>query len=111
MFIARRYSLIIIALHLNHLSSLQVVLVVLTNLFFLIYSIKTDPFVDREARFNDMLSEWCVMCLSYHLFLFTDFGPGLEEQYFLGWSYIFFIAAMLSNNFWKIGRTLVADTA
>ena len=108
-FILRRYTLIMMAMHMMEFPAIQVILLLLTNTFIMIFSTMTQPFKTKEDLNNDMLSEWCVMCLSYHLLLFTSDGPDVDIQYYLGWSYVLFIAAMLSNNFWKIGKTLVHD--
>lgn len=50
------------------------------------------------------------MLVLYHLLLFTGFGPDVESQYALGFSYIFTIAAMLFSNMYFVVKRLIKES-
>ena len=55
-----------------------------------------------------MQDSFMLIC-AYHLLLFTNYMPDVNKQYWAGWSYITFVAAMLSYNFYGFFKMMFCD--
>jgi len=98
LFILRRFALIMTAFELVHHPAMQVIILLLINMFFLIFTAQTKPHKTRHDRRMDTVSEAFMMLICYHLLLFSHFGPNIDDQYTLGWSYLTTICGLLATN-------------
>jgi len=57
----------------------------------------------------DMVSEAFMMLICYHLLLFSQFGPDVEQQYALGWSYVASISGLLASNMFFVLKQLIHE--
>ena len=107
LFVFRRFALIMLCFEFASMPGMQVLLLSLVNLFFLIFTAHTQPIKQRHDRNMDMVSEGFMMLVTYHLLLFTEYGPDVEQQYSLGWSYLASISGLLlCNMYFVVGQII-----
>ena len=58
------------------------------NLATACYTIASKPFANVILNFIDIFNELSLLCLSYHLLLYTDYLSDLQSQYSIGFSMI-----------------------
>jgi hypothetical protein len=54
----------------------------------MIYLIKHKPFTNNKLNKLEIMNEFFVILVSYHLILFNDYLPNPELRYSIGWSTI-----------------------
>ena len=70
----------------------------LTNVYMLIYVAKSDSFMTPFDRRMAMMTEVFLAAVTFHLIVFTDFVPDKDTQYFMGFSFMFWIISLLVIN-------------
>jgi len=71
-FLLRRLVLIWIAFDLHEVGSIQIILVVMLNLFWLIYKVSCDPMRTNQDKTMDIIVEIFTMIMCYHLLIFSN---------------------------------------
>lgn len=90
-FMIRRAFFVFLCFNLDRFSGMQILMVKLLNLATLIYYGNIQPFQTRFMTRINLFNEFCISLVTWHLMLFSDFVPGQETQYQIGWSMIFTI--------------------
>lgn len=70
---------------------------------------KLDAVESKTEWKVELLSEYLILILFYHLMMFTDFVQDLETQYDSGYSYIAMIAFLVLINLIYIISTMIKD--
>jgi hypothetical protein len=70
-------------------------------LTYLIFYSFAQPYISKNRVTMEILTEYLVLVLSYHMFLFTDFTD-MEVNYALGLSFVFNLVVMLAINMFNM---------
>lgn len=91
-FMIRRMIFIAIVFLLDGHLGLQVMLFILTNILYIIYTISSYPLY-YQTKF-DIFNELCTMVISYMLIVYTDYVDSVDLKYNVG----FYIIALIGFN-------------
>ena len=72
----------------DHMSSLQIQVIVIHSLLLVCYVIYIKPFETRLLNTMEIINESSILVAAYHLFAFTHFVEDPEMQYKVGYSII-----------------------
>ena len=86
-FVFRRIIISISSLYMADLSSLQLMLLVITNMLTMVYIGNYLPFKLHEQNREELRFEFLVGNITLLMFTFTDFCPDPEQKYRVGWAY------------------------
>jgi hypothetical protein len=64
----------------------------------IIYLTQVQPFELKHVNMLEIFNEICILIVSFHLFLFTNFVDNAKTQSNIGWSLILFTVANIVVN-------------
>ena len=81
----------------------------LSSFFISIYVIQTKPFIQPARNLLEIFNELCILVVSYHIFLFTDYVPDPDLKYIFGWCMILItLVNILGNSLAMLCSTFTA---
>lgn len=108
-YILRRLTLIFVGLYLFDNPGIQLIVLLDTNMFYVIYIGLVKPKNSSVKNNEELYHEVMLMLVSYCLLLFTRFIPEVETQYLCGWCFIAIVAILVAVSMYKVCLKLFID--
>lgn len=107
-FMLRRLLFAFSAVILTNWPFLQIQTLILQSIFMIIFITTVKPFEDSFMNKLELFNELCILGVSYHLILFTNFNPDVNNQYLAGWSIIgITMLNVITNMSIMIGKSVI----
>ena len=87
-FYARRVFFCFVAFYLLPLTIVKVQIIMMINLFIVIYQASYNPFITKKKNRIELFNEVFITIITFHICLFTEFMPNQESKITMGWSMI-----------------------
>lgn len=104
-FLARRFVFVFIVLLCNSVPALQIQLLILHQCFYII--VLDFPRADRKGRLVELLNEFILIVLFYHMACFTAFLPDRMVQHQLSYSFLSMLALGVLINLYFLFKSQV----
>ena len=90
-FVTRRLIFALVCIWAEKDFMLQIICSLIAGLVNICYLCAYQPFEERKILALEVMNETTNFILLYHVMCFTNFIPGAEDRYLLGWSFIGFL--------------------
>ena len=84
-FVLRRLSISLVLVFATDYAFLQIIFVIVQNLFTLSYLLTVRPFATKFQNYLEIFNETCVLATTYFILLFSDLIADIKIRYNLGW--------------------------
>lgn len=88
LYVLRRFSIVYLALFCGTLKGVQLQILIMMNLFCLLYTGLIKPYASNPLNRRELGTEAFILFLSECLVVFTDFCPQEDNKYKIGWLFI-----------------------
>jgi len=98
MYLFRRLLFVLIPTVLISHPAIQLQCLTFLNLFHMMFYAGNWPHASKQKCIMEMINEYCVMILTYHMFTFTAFVGDIEAQFLMGYSFVLVLCFILGVN-------------
>ena len=88
-----------VAFYLLPLTIVKVQIIMMINVFIVIYHCSFNPFISRQKNRLEVFNEVLITIITFHICFFTEFMPDKDMKVLMGWSMIYLTAINSSFNF------------
>ena len=103
----RRIIICFLAIFMSDIPSIQIMIIFLMNNFVMVYVGNFRPFLSKEINRSELTNEFFIGNLSIIVLSFTEFCPDPNQQYKMGWAFIYIFSLGIALNFIQIIQTLL----